>query len=93
MVCRMALGFDSIFYIISVPDRLEAQRDIKVQGGGEVIACDDLERDMFNTLQAGNDGAAKLEGSGVGQGDEDVERTLRVVGGHREWWKRRVVWR
>jgi hypothetical protein len=52
----MALGLYGIFCIVSVAERLEAQRHIEVrQGGGEVVACDDLERDMLDTLQAGDD--------------------------------------
>jgi hypothetical protein len=55
MIAGMPLRLYRVVYIIPVAEGLEAQRHIEVQGGREVVACDDLERDMLNTLQAGND--------------------------------------
>lgn len=63
---RVALG------VIRVPDGLELGRDSRVRGGREVLACDDLQRNMLEAMQARNDRAAKAEGRGVSEDDEDV---------------------
>lgn len=46
-------------------------------GGGEIVASDNFERDMFDALQTGYNSTAKLERRAVGDGDEDVEGALR----------------
>lgn len=53
-----------------------------MSGGGEVRTRNDLEGDMVNTLQTSNNRAAKSQRGWIGDGDEDIEGTLRVVGQH-----------
>lgn len=55
-----------LFRVIRVPDGLELGRDSRMGRGREVLACDDLQRDMLEAMQARDDGAAKAEGRGVG---------------------------
>ena len=54
-----------LFRVIRVPDGLELGRDSRMGRGREVLACDDLQRDMLEAMQARDDGATKAEGRGV----------------------------
>jgi len=53
-------------HVATKPDGLELGRDSRMGRGREVLACDDLQRDMLEAMQARDDGAAKAEGRGVG---------------------------
>jgi hypothetical protein len=82
----MPFRFHISFAVVAMPHGLEACGEAdKVRRCWQVETrtSDDLERDMTDTLQAGNSGAAKSERRGISDGDEDVEGALRVAGGHR----------
>ena len=62
----LPLGRRVLLRVIRVPYGLELGRDSRMGRGREVLACDDLQRDMLEAMQARDDGAAKAEGRGVG---------------------------
>ena len=68
---------------------------------GEVIASDDAEGDMMEAGEARNDRTAKLKGGRVGESNEDVERSLGRLRGHKVvvrcmralgTWREAVAW-
>jgi hypothetical protein len=69
-------------YMVCVPGGLEGRRKGGLSGGGKGGACYDLQRDIVDAVETGNDGAAEFEGGGVCEGDEDFERALGRLRGH-----------
>ena len=73
----LPLGQSVALDIVFVPDGFELRGYCRMRRGWEFFAGNHLQRNVLEAVQARDDGTAKAEAGGVGEGDEYIERARR----------------